>query len=157
MSWRDLIVTSQPHHAAPEGPTKGSFEDIEDFEPRYRKKNSLSLYDSSQESVQISKPLEASSISSKPIPSPSDPETPLQPGWFVVYRDAHGRLSGGPEDRVNGTVDACTWDGSTWMVLLTNGNRIRLGNVLAVSKTDLAGRVLAAWTVREHGYDGEGK
>lgn len=154
MSWRDLIVTSKPHPTALERPTTGGFEDIEDFGPRYRKKSYLFLYDSSQESIQISKPQEASSIFSKPHTEDSGPERPLRPGWFVVYRDAHGRLTGGPDDRVNGTVEACTWDGSTWMVLLTNGDRLRLGKVLAVSKTDGAGRVLAAWTVRAHGYDG---
>jgi len=155
MSWRDLIVTSQPHQTPPEAPSKGSFEYFEDFEPRYRKKNSLSLYDSSEESIQILKPLEVSSISSKPIPSTSDPESPLQPGWFVVYRDTTGRLIGGPDDRLNGTVEACTWDGSTWIVTLANGDRLQLGKVLAVSRTDAAGSVLAAWTVREHGYRGD--
>ena len=130
-------------------------EDFEDFEPRYKNKSSFFIEDSSPESLQILKPQEVSSISSKPIPSTSGPESPLKPGWLVVYRNTHGRLSGGPDDRINGTVEACTWDGAAWTVLLTSGDRIQLGRVLAVSKTDAAGRVLTAWTVRAHGYRGD--
>jgi hypothetical protein len=84
------------------------------------------------------------------------PIEPLQEGWLVVYRDRAGRLAGGCDDRVNGTVAACTRDGGRWSVRLTNGQSIPLTLVRSVVKTDPSGQVLAAWTVREHDYDGEG-
>ena len=85
------------------------------------------------------------------------PDEPLQPGWLVVYRDRAGRLAGGCDDRQGGTVQSCTWDGSTWTAILTDGQRLRLSAVLSVAKTGQYGQVLAAWSVREHGYDGEGR
>jgi len=87
---------------------------------------------------------------------PDPPVEPLQPGWLVAYRDRTGRLAGGADDRAHGTVAGCTWDGSAWTVTLTDGQRLRLAAVLSVAKTDEAGQVLAAWSVRQHGYDGEG-
>ena len=85
------------------------------------------------------------------------PAEPLQPGWIVCYRDRAGRLAGGCDDRQGGTVQSCTWDGSTWTAILTDGQRLRLSAVLSVAKTGQYGQVLAAWSVREHGYDGEGR
>ena len=155
MGWRDLIVSSHPAPTAPDKPTKGGFEYFEDFELNYRNKSSFSISNSSQKSVQISKPLETSSISSKSIQPTGDPEAPLLPGWFVAYRDTHGRLTGGADDRVNGTVSACTWDGAAWVVLLTNEDRLPLGAVVSVARTDADGSILAAWTVRGHGYRGD--
>jgi hypothetical protein len=89
---------------------------------------------------------------------------PLQPGWFVVY---HSRtpvlyekqwvypLCGGCNDRVHGTVQKCAWDGVAWTVILTDEQRLPLQAIVSVGRTNAAGEVLAAWTVREHGYDGE--
>jgi hypothetical protein len=85
---------------------------------------------------------------------PDLPIEPLQPGWLVCYRDRAGRLCGGCDDRAHGTVTACQWDGSAWMVTLTDGQALPLGAVRSVAKTDASGRVLVAWTVREHGYSG---
>jgi hypothetical protein len=53
-------------------------------------------------------------------------------------------------------VRGCTWDGAAWRVTLTDGQTLPLAVMLSVGKTDAAGRVVAAWTVRTHGYDGEG-
>lgn len=88
---------------------------------------------------------------------PDLPVEPLQPGWLVCYRDRAGRLAGGCDDRANGTVQSCQWDGHAWTVHLTNGQRLPLSAVLSVAKTDDAGAVLSAWSVREHGYAGEGR
>lgn len=85
------------------------------------------------------------------------PVEPLQSGWLVCYRDRLGRLAGGCDDRQGGTVQSCTWDGGRWTVLLTNGQSLPLALVRSVAKTDHTGRVLSAWTVREHGCDGEGR
>ena len=87
---------------------------------------------------------------------PDLPISPLQPGWLVAYRDREGRLCGGADDREHGTVQTCTWDGATWTVTLTDGQTLPLRAILSVGETDTEGRVVAAWTVRPHGYDGEG-
>ena len=84
------------------------------------------------------------------------PVSPLQPGWLVVYRDRAGTLCGGCDERQHGTVQGCRWDGSAWTVTLTDGQMLPLRAILSVGKTDAAGRVVAAWTARTHGYDGEG-
>jgi hypothetical protein len=42
------------------------------------------------------------------------------------------------------------------MVTLMDGQRLPMSAVRSVAKTDDVGAVLAAWTVREHGYDGAG-
>lgn len=82
------------------------------------------------------------------------PEPPLQIGWLVAYRDRQGQLRGGCYEREAGTVAACQWSGSTWMVILTDGQRLPLQRILSVGQTDMEGKIVAAWTVREHGYDG---
>jgi hypothetical protein len=84
------------------------------------------------------------------------PEPPLQAGWLVVYRDRQGRLRGGCNERECGTVRECRWDDSGWTVILKNGEPLALGRILSVGKTDVNGKLIAAWTVREQGYDGEG-
>lgn len=88
--------------------------------------------------------------------SGKSPEPPICSGWLVTYRDRHGKLCGGSEDRAHGTVQECRWDGMSWTVHLTDGQRLPLSLILAVGKTDSTGRILAPWAVREHGYDGEG-
>lgn len=79
---------------------------------------------------------------------------PILPGWVVTYQDRGGKFCGGSEDKVHGTVKACHWEGGRWTVCLTDGQHVPLSNIRAVGKTDEGGRVLSAWTVREHGYDG---
>lgn len=85
---------------------------------------------------------------------PQSPMPPLQPGWLVCYRDRRGGLCGGCDDRQHGTVDKCRWEGNEWAVFLTDGQRLPLSIIRSVGQTDDAGRIVAAWTVREHGYDG---
>jgi|SRR5215472_220139 len=84
------------------------------------------------------------------------PEAPLRYGWVVVYRDQRGRLCGGWDERSTSTVTSCTWNGRTWTVLLKGGQRTALASVEAVGQVTLEGRLCAAWTVRVHGYDGQG-
>ena len=84
------------------------------------------------------------------------PMPPLQPGWRVVYRDHRGVLCGGCDDRQHGTVQECRWKMGGWTVHLTDGQWLPLTNIRSVGKTDGKGKLVAAWTVREHGYGGEG-
>jgi len=91
-------------------------------------------------------------------PSPqlaTAPASPLQSGWLVVYRDQRGLLCGGCDDRQHGTVHECRWAGATWTVHLTDGQRLPLTSIRSVGKTDGEGRLVAAWSVRAHGYDGD--
>ena len=83
------------------------------------------------------------------------PEPPLHPGWLVVCRDAQGLLRGGCDERGAGTVAGCEWNGTGWTIHLLNGTTIPLRSVTSVGKTDAAGKVIAAWEVKRHGYDGE--
>lgn len=87
---------------------------------------------------------------------PDRPIEPLQPGWLVAYRDRQGRLRGGCDERDAGTVAACQWDGTAWTVSLTDGQRLPLSRIRSVGQADEAGQIVAAWIVRDHGYDREG-
>jgi hypothetical protein len=160
--WRDLIVTSKTCR-------EGNFEDIEDFGPRYGNKSSLSIEDSPQNSKQqktspiSSEPILAATTKELPPSTPAEvgqtthePLPPLSPGWLVAYRDLAGRLCGGCDDRERGTVACCEWDGWTWRIALTNGDALPIRQVVSVGKTDGEGRLVAAWSTREHGFDGEG-
>ena len=82
---------------------------------------------------------------------------PLHPGWLVVYRDQRGTLCGGCDDRARGTVQACQWTEPGWTVMLTDGQRLPFSLIRAVGQTDATGRLIAAWTVREHGCNGKGE
>lgn len=79
------------------------------------------------------------------------PTPPLLPGWLVGYRDRRGVLRGGCDDRLHGMVQQCVWSEQGWTVHLTDGQRLPSTSIRGVTALD--GR---AWTVREHGYDGEG-
>ena len=85
---------------------------------------------------------------------PASPTPPLQPGWLVAYRNRQQLLCGGCDDRQHGTIQECRWDGAAWTVHLTDGQRLSLAGIRSVGKTDGEGELVAAWTVREHGYDG---
>lgn len=87
--------------------------------------------------------------------SAQSPEAPIRPGWLVAYRDRHGALVGGSDDRARGTVQECRWEAGRWTVFLTNGQQVPLSQVVGVVKTGATGRIIVAWTVRRHGYDGE--
>lgn len=83
------------------------------------------------------------------------PIPPLQPTWLVCWRDQAWRLRGGHEEPSAGAVTACEWNGQSWQVKLGNGQRIPLRDVSAVAETK-DGRIVSAWSVRSHGYDGQG-
>jgi hypothetical protein len=51
-------------------------------------------------------------------------------------------------------VQSCTWDGAAWTVILTDRQQLPLTAIRSVGRTNAADDVVAAWTVREHGYDG---
>lgn len=160
MGWRDLIVTSQVRPTLSSAPMKRHSEDIEDFEPRYTKKSSLSIEKSPQNSI----PTNPSSKSSE-LPATihgtsaalNSPAPPLHPGWRVVYRNNSGRLCGGADDRLHGTVHRCLWEGNVWRLILTDGQRLPLRAITSVGKTDTSGCVVAAWDVRGAGINGEGR
>lgn len=85
------------------------------------------------------------------------PEPPLLPGWLVAYRDRSDNLRGGCVERDHGTVQACRWNGTVWTISLTNGDTLPLGLIVSVGKTDEEGNVVAAWTVKAHGHDEDGR
>lgn|GEM_PF-1369501 len=99
----------------------------------------------------------AASTAPAPQGEGGDLVAPILPGWLVAYRDQAGRLCGGAEDRAHGTVKACQWNGSSWILYLTNGQRLPILSVRAVARTDASGHIREAWTTREHGYDGTGQ
>jgi hypothetical protein len=82
---------------------------------------------------------------------------PLQPGWIVAYRDQFGMLRGGCDEFERAIVMECQFDGVVWKVRLLGGEEVDLRAIRSVAKTDDNGEVIAAWTVRECGYDGEKK
>lgn len=85
-----------------------------------------------------------------------EPIAPILPGWLVTYLDKAGKLSGGSEDPGHGTVQECRRDAGRWLVYLTDGQRVPLSLIRAVGQMGVHGRICAAYTVREHGYDGNG-
>jgi len=99
-------------------------------------------------------PHEAGGVSRVLAVASEEPCPPLSPRWVVAYRSADGQLRGGYDDREAGTVKECRWDGHGWTVHLRNGDGLPLSRVVSVGQTDRTGRIIAAWTVREHGYDG---
>ena len=101
--------------------------------------------------------LSALSVPHIEIPAETTPTLPLQPGWLVAYRDQLGGLCGGCDDRQHGTVQECRWTAGAWTVYLTDGQEMPLSIIRSVGQTDDAGQIVAAWTVKEHGYDGEGR
>lgn len=91
-------------------------------------------------------------------PHPADEQTPpLAPGWTIAYMDHTWTLCGGYEDRAHATVAECRWSAGAWTVTLTDGQTMPLSRVRSVGAVDHKGRIYGAWTVKEHGYDGEGQ
>lgn len=93
-----------------------------------------------------------------PIPAVVRPPTsisaPIQPGWVITYRDAQGRSQGGADARQDGTVRSCHRIGAQWVVELTTGTRVGEAQIVGVASVSPQGKVLAAWTVQEHGLSG---
>lgn len=81
---------------------------------------------------------------------------PIKAGWLVAYRDCMGKLCGGTDDRQRGTVSLCQREAGSWTVVLTDGQRLPLSAIRAVTATYPDGRIRGCWEVRKHGYDGDG-
>lgn len=97
-----------------------------------------------------------SGILAEKIPSPpvAQPAPVLPARSFVTYLDSTGRLCGGWEEWNTCTVRHCLGVGDDCQVELSSGGMISLRAVRAVGQLNAEGRQMAAWTVREHGYDG---
>jgi hypothetical protein len=82
---------------------------------------------------------------------------PIEAGWLVAYCGPDGHLLGGSDDRKSGTVVSCEYVtvNRSFMVTLTDGATLRLGQIRSGAQTNAAGQVIAAWTVEAHGYDGK--
>lgn len=80
----------------------------------------------------------------------------LEAGWVVAYIDRQGKLCGGWGERDQSTVKQCHGTGQDCQVEFSDGRLIPLRAVRTVGQTNAEGRLIAAWTVREHGYDGQG-
>ncbi|MEO7859822.1 MAG: hypothetical protein ABIU05_05165 [Nitrospirales bacterium] len=89
--------------------------------------------------------------------APEGPRPPLGVGSLIAYRDQYHRLRGGGDERDHGTVEACRWDKTMWTVVLTDGSLCPLSRIVSVGQTDEGGRIIAAWSTREHGVDGGGR
>lgn len=110
----------------------------------------------SAEDIEYEKKTEESASPQTPSPRlVAIPASPLRFGWLVMYRDQRGALCGGCDDRQHGTVQECRWAVGAWTVHLTDGQRLPLSRIQSVGKTDSEGKLVAAWSVRAHGYDGE--
>ena len=108
-----------------------------------------------RQSTQIT--AEAPTLSPVAPIAPPAPTWPLPAGWLVMYRDRSGRLRGGSDERQCGTVTACRWDGRAWRVTVRTGTRVPLSRITSVGQTNSEGQVVASWTIREQGHDGEGR
>jgi hypothetical protein len=99
---------------------------------------------------------EAESVADRNTPSLDQlpPAPPLQAGWLVTYTDSRGHLCGGWDDRQKATITLCLWTGQGWSVHLSNGQAISLTAVRCVGQMNEDGELKAAWSVRQHGYDG---
>lgn len=82
--------------------------------------------------------------------------SPLPAYCFVAYADSTGKLRGGWEERSSCTVKQCHGLGAACQVELSNGDMIPLRAVRSVGQLNSEGRLVSAWTVKDHGYDGEG-
>ena len=94
--------------------------------------------------------------SSDVVLEPASPTAPLHPGWLVAYRDRHGdlvwRVCGpGARDGAGVPMGGERMDGAPHRWATAPLSLIR-----SVGQTDDAGQIVAAWTVKEHGYDGAG-
>lgn len=92
----------------------------------------------------------------KTSPGAPPPVPPLPARCFVTWHDSNGKLCGGWDDRDTSIVKRCHGTGATSQVELSNGKTIPLRSVRAVGQLNAEGRLIAAWTVRAHGYEGEG-
>ena len=151
MNWRDLMTTSPEILSYPQNTqnpqnkgARGIIAHSADIADRVE----------TERVAPVSTPsIQAGEGSSLPV---QPPIPPLQTGWTIAYMDHTWTLCGGFVDRPHATVEVCRWTAGAWMVRLTDGQEIPLSRVRSVGAVDHKGRLYGAWTVREHGYDGEG-
>lgn len=87
--------------------------------------------------------------------APDPPPSPLPLPCFVTFTDSQGRLRGGWEERATCMVKQCHGVGAHCQAELVNGDKIPLRAVRAVGQLNAEGRLIGAWSVRDHGYDGQ--
>lgn len=151
INWRTILKAppSTQYSQYPQNPPASAYSEyIEEFEDRTRISNSRThapdvSAGNKEEVVQ------------KSIP-PDPPASPLPLHCFVTYTDSQGRLCGGWDERNACTVKQCHGVGPDCRVELAKGGMIPLRAVRAVGSLNAEGRLIAAWSVREHGYDGNG-
>lgn len=80
---------------------------------------------------------------------------PILPGWLVAYRGPDGKLRGGCDDREHGTVETGERREAAWTFTLTDGRVLPARAIVSVAQVAQNGRIVAAWTVRNFGLDGE--
>ena len=102
----------------------------------------------------LSVPLSGILVEKLPSLPPAPAAPPLPPYCFVTYIDSQWQLRGGWDERNACTVRQCHGDGAACQVELTNGDLIPLRAVRAVGQLNAEGRLVAAWVVQDHGYDG---
>lgn len=88
-------------------------------------------------------------------PGPPSPISPILVGWIIGWRDRTRGLCGGCDNRERGTVKTAAWGPTGWTFTVSSGESVPLHAIVAVARTDEAGRVLGAWLVRECGPDGK--
>lgn len=81
--------------------------------------------------------------------------SPIQPGWLVAYRGPDGKLRGGCDDRAHATVQTGERREAAWTFTLTDGTVLPARAIVSVAQVAQNGRIVAAWTVRNFGLDGE--
>jgi hypothetical protein len=143
IDWRTILkATSYTQNAQNEQntPERDDFADIADI-----------AYSISRQETPTAVPVVDPSARSLVIERPA---SPLPSHCFVTYTDSQGRLRGGWDEQATSTVRGCHGMGQGCEVELSDGRRIPLRSIRAVGQTNENGRLMAAWTVRVHGYDG---
>jgi hypothetical protein len=103
---------------------------------------------------QASSPARLVQASSAHPPVVPPPPTPVRPGWLVAFRDASGRLRGGCKEPEQGTVKEARFIADGWCLTVMDGTVLKARQVVAVTETDSAGRVVAAWQTARFGLTG---
>ena len=149
--WRQLLAETENPQSHPFNPLNTALSS-----PRENLKDKKDDFVGFENQMTIANPDMASHA--VPGPEPAQlPTPPIQPGWLVTYRGSDGRLQGGDLDRDHGTVAGAEYGPRGWVFTLTDGSSIAFAGIHGVTKTAKDGRVLAAWTVRAHGHDGESR
>jgi hypothetical protein len=91
----------------------------------------------------------------RPETSAALPVPPIRPGWLITYRASDGRLQGGDFDRAHAAVAVSIYGDHGWTFTLTDGKTVPMQAIRGVAKKACDGRIVAGWTVREHGLEGE--